>query len=248
MKLFATILLLGLAATAAAQAAATTNRFYGYAYDLKTAKYLYTELHEQRIDGDRWFGGSIQYYAPDGSLLASKTLDFTADPYIPVFKLEIPKEGYVEAITKVTKDSFTMEKVSHGKTEMETMSRAPGMAADSGFHSAIVDHFDDLRAGKPLKFKLGVAGELDTFSFRCSKIADVVVNGRPAIKFRVELDSLLSLLAGPLEIVYDVQTRHLLDYRGVSNIHDPATGEAYNVHIVYTDKPPADAPKNLPPL
>ena len=248
MRQFATTLLIGLATTASAHAATITHRFYGYAYDLKTAKYLYTELHEQKLEGNRWFGGSIQYYAPDGSLLASKTLDFTADPYIPVFKLEIPRESYVEAITKVTKDSFTMEKISHGKTEMETLARTPGMAADSGFHSAIVDHFDELRAGKPLKFKLGVAGELDTFSFRCSKVADLDVEGRPAIKFKIELDSLLSLLAGPLEIVYDVETRHLVDYRGISNLHDPVTGEAYNVHIVYTDKPPADAPKNLPPL
>lgn len=31
-------------------------------------------------------------------------------------------------------------------------------------------------------------------------------------------------------------------------MHDPKTGKAYNVRIVYTDTPPADAPKNLPPL
>jgi len=239
--------LLSLAAITA-DAAADDHRFYGYAYDLKSDKYLYTEVHDQRLDGSHWLGGTIKYYAPDGSLMASKTLDFSADAYIPVFKLDIPGQKYVEAITAVTKTSFTMEKISHGKTETQTIEKTPGMAADSGFHSAIVDHFDELRAGKPLKFKLGVAGELDTFSFRCSKLADVTINGKPAIKLQIKLDSLLSLIAGPIEVIYDVETKHLVDYRGVSNMHDPTTGEAYNVHIIYTDKPPADAPKNLPPL
>lgn len=231
-----------------AVAATDDHRFYGYAYDLKTNKYLYTELHDQKLDGWRWLGGTIQYYAPDGSLMASKTLDFSADPFIPVFKLEIPSENYVESITSVTKTDFTMKKVRDGKTETETVAKLPGMAADSGFHSAIVEHFDELRAGKTLRFKLGVAGELDTFSFVCRKIADLTLDGKPAIKMQIKLDSLLSLLAGPLEIIYSVDDRHLLDYRGISNLHNPKTGEPYNVHIVYTDKPPADAPKNLPPL
>lgn len=246
MRLLLALLLAG--AASAAQAAAQSHRFYGYAYDLRTNEYLYTELHEQRLDGERWLGGTIDYYAPDGSKMASKTLDFSADPYIPLFRLDILKEGYSEGVTAITKDSFTLTKTRRGKTETATLRRLPGMAADSGFHSAIVDHFEELRAGKPLQFKLGVAGELDSFSFRCRKAGDVSIHGRPGVKLIIELDSLLRLLTGPLEIVYDVENKHLLDYRGISNIHNPDTGEAYNVHIIYTDKPPADAPRNLPPL
>lgn len=246
MRILAGVLL-SLAA-ASAQAATTVSRFYGYAYDQKTNKYLYTERHEQRLDGTRWVGGTIDYYAPDGSLMASKTLDFSADPYIPVFRLEIPKLQYAEAITEVRRDTVVMQKTNRGKTETGTVARTPGMAADSGFHNAIVDHFGELMAGEPLRFKLGVAGELDTFSFRCTKAGEVTIDGHRGMKLLVALDSLLRLLAGPLEITYDVETRHLLEYRGISNLHDPATGEPYNVRIVYPDKPPADAPKNLPPL
>src|SRR3546814_12817712 len=41
-------------------AAAETLKFYGYAYDLKTNRYLYTEVHHQNVDGVRWLGGTIQ--------------------------------------------------------------------------------------------------------------------------------------------------------------------------------------------
>lgn len=246
MRNYAVLLLAAVASLA--HAAPETLRFYGYAHDLKTERYLYTEVHAQNVDGERWFGGTIKYYTPDGSLLASKTLDFGVDHYIPVFRLEIPRENYVEAITAVNADSFTMLKTSNGKTATETVKREPGMAADSGFHSAIVEHFAELQAGKTLKFRFGVAGQLDTYNFRCRKTGDTTFEGRPAVSLVVEPDSLLRLLAGPLQLVYEVKTRHLVDYRGISNMHDPATGKAYNVHIVYSEKPPADAPKNLPPL
>lgn len=242
------IAVLLLAASGVARAEVTSNRFYGYAYDADSGRYLYTEAHHQRLDGDRWLGGTIKYYGPDGALIASKTLDFSADPYIPVFRMEIPGQHYVEAITSVTAKLFTMLRISDGKTSTDEVDRVPGMAADSGFHNALVDHFDQLRAGETLRFRFGVAGMLDTFSFRCRKTGDTTIEGKPAMTLKVEPDSLLRFLGGPLTIVYELGTKHLVDYRGMSNLHDPATGKAYNVHITYVSKPPADAPHALPPL
>ena len=68
------------------------------------------------------------------------------------------------------------------------------------------------------------------------------------MELRVEPDSLLRLLVDPLRLSYDVGNHHLLEYVGVSNIHDPATGSAYNVRIIYPSQAPPDAPKTLPPL
>ena len=141
-----------------------------------------------------------------------------------------------------------MQKIVDGKSSSKVISKTPGMAADSGFHSAIVENFDRLQKGETLKFQFGVAGQLDTYSFRCRKIGDTTFDGKPAIKLAVEPDSLLRLLVDRLDLTYEVSTRYLLEYRGVSNLQDPATGKAYNVRIVYTDKPPADAPAKLPPL
>jgi hypothetical protein len=162
--------------------------------------------------------------------------------------MEIPGEHYVEAITSVTDRVFTMLKILDGKSRTETEDKVPGMAADSGFHNAIVEHFDELKAGQTFRFRFGVAGMLDTFSFRCVKTGDTTINGQPAMLLRVEPDSLLRFFGGPLTIGYELGTRHLVDYRGISNLHDPATGKAYNVHIVYPSQSPADAPSPLPPL
>ena len=57
-KILATMLLItALPATAAGD---EVQRFYGYAYDQKSGKFLYTEVHEQRSNGDRWLGGTMK--------------------------------------------------------------------------------------------------------------------------------------------------------------------------------------------
>jgi hypothetical protein len=242
-------LALGLALAAeSAHAGMRTVHFYGYAYELASARYLYTEVHEQHLDGDRWLGGTIRYFAPDGAMLGAKTLDFSADRFVPLYRLELPREHYEEAITAIAPGRIEIEKSRDGKRKTASVERVPALSADSGFNSYLLAHFDELLRGRTLPFVFAVAGQLDSYRFRARKIADLMFDGQPAVRLRVEPDSMLRMFVDPLTITYGIDTRHLLEYRGVSNIHDPASGSAYNVRIVYPPDPPPDAPKNLPPL
>jgi len=222
-----------------------TYTFRGYAYDLESNKFLYTEVHKQTLSGDRWLGGTIDYYAPDGKQIGHKTLDFSKDPYVPVYRLDLATGGgYVEGVTAVTAERIEMQKKGYGtdKTRTASIKRDGAMVADSGFHSFLRDRFPDLVAGKTVKFTFAVSGNLDHFKFRARRIADGTFEGKPAVRFKVEPDTLLRLLADPLEIMYEPTQRRMLEYRGVSNLHDPKTFEAYNVRIAYPSTPPADAP------
>lgn len=232
-----------------AQAAEQTLHFYGYAYDLKSGKYLYTEVHAQQVKDDRWVGGTMTYFSPDGKKIALKTLSFKDDPYIPTYRLEQDYDGYVEGIGKigeeieVFKQSNRDEKMETGSVDKEQM-----MAADSGFHSFIRAHFNELMNGSTLSLRLVVAGQLDAYQFRLRKTGDTQFEGKPAVTIVAEPDSLLRLFVDPLLLTYDPTDKKLLEYQGVSNLHDPATGKIYEARIVYASKPPADAPKKLPPL
>ena len=228
--------------------AAEPTRFYGYAYDLKTNAYLYTEVHAAQIENGRWLGGTIDYYTPQGEKLAHKTMDFRNDEFVPVFRTEMLRSGYMEAITD-NRESVVMER-REGKGKpvaQKRIDKVSPMCADSGFHSCLRAGFPDLMAGKTLRFTLAVAGSLDSFRFRARRAGETTFDGRKAVKIVVEPDSLLRLLAGPLELIYEPGQRQLLEYRGISNIHDPATGKPYSTRIAYYARPPPDAPK-LPPL
>ena len=222
-----------------------THTFYGYAYDLDSGKFLYTEVHKQAIAGERWVGGTIDYYAPDGSRIGHKTLDFSADPYVPVYQLDLATGGgYMEGVKAVTAETIEMQKKGYGslKVRSATVKRKGTMVADSGFHSFLRDRFADLVAGKTVEFTFAVSGELDQFKFRARRVADGTFEGKPAVRLRVEPSTWLRLLADPLEVLYDPEQRKLLEYRGISNLHDPRTFEPYNARIIYPSKRPADAP------
>lgn len=237
-------LALALLATGA-DAAERTLKFRGYAYDLGSNKFLYTEVHQQRIVDERWAGGTIDYYAPDGSRLGHKTLDFTADPFVPVYRLDLTSRGgYMESITGLTPQTIEMAKQGYGEKSVERASvkRPSAVAADSGFHVFIREHFPRILARETVSFVFAVAGNLDAYKFRIKRLDDTTFEGRPAIKLRVEPDSLLRLLVDPLELTYEPGDRKLVEYRGISNVHDPATGKAWNARIVYPTRPPADAP------
>ncbi len=249
--MFKRLLTLLLLATALPAAAANEEilRFYGYAYDLKTGKYLYTEVHEQHAQGDRWLGGSMTYFDPQGKKIGYKTLDFSRDSSIPLYHLTLNDSGYEEGVSAISNDKVELFKRQAADKKLETASvdRSAAMAADSGFHAYITNHFAELMAGQTINFKLAVPGNLDAFKFRVKRIEDGSFEGMPAIRLRVEPDSILRYVLDPLELTYEPKTKKLLEYRGIANVHD-AKGKAYVARIAYYSKPPADAPKNLPPL
>ena len=89
---------------------------------------------------------------------------------------------------------------------------------------------------------LGVKLNAGAEAMRLRVDGSPVFEGRPAIQLKVEPSTLLRLLADPLYILYEPEQRRMLEYRGISNLHDPRTGRAYTVRIVYPSRPPADAP------
>lgn len=232
-----------------AEPARQVRAFYGYAFDEATGRYLYTEVHRHLYEGGRWVSGTTRYVLPDGRLLGEKVLDFHQDPYVPLYRLKLPAEHYEEAITSIGSQSLEAEKVVDGQRERATIDRVPGQVADAGFHSFLMDHLDDLRAGRTVQFPFVVAGRLTTYRFRVLRTGESRQDGHPVLALRGEADSLLRLVAPSLTLRYDLDTHYLLEYHGVSNVHDPATGKAYPaVRIVFPPQPPAGVPATLPPL
>ena len=241
------VALLGCSGTAAA--AREVHRFYGYAFDLATGRYLYTEVHRHTFEDDRWLSGAVRYYGPDNTLIAEKTLDFSKDPLIPLFHMTLAKENYEEGITSITQAGIEMERTEGGKREHAHLDREPGMVADAGFHTFVVQHLEDLRQDRTVSFNFAVAGRLSWYRFRLKRMAELTLpDGHQALRIRVEPDSLLRFIVPALSLVYDLQNQHLVDYEGISNLHDPATGKPYPaVRIVFPARPPVGAPPTLPP-
>ena len=237
--LFAALVFLSACAPAGAQD--TAVRLYGYAYHLASNEYAFTEVLEQRMAAGQWVGGSTVYLLPDGREIGRKTLDFSRDPFVPVFRLTLAG-GYAEGISD-NGDPIVVTREAGGKAKSAKMNRQGLIAADSGLARLLRAHFAELQRGETLPFRVVAPSRLDAYRFRARRIEDGAFEGKPAVRIQVDMDSMLKMVAGPLYFTYDPDTLKLLEFRGVTNINDPATGEAYRVRISYFSVPPKDAPK-----
>jgi len=215
----------------------------GVARDATTQQVIYTELHDfTRSPEGKVLAAKSRYVDAQGREIATKSLDYRANRYIPVYTMEVPTQRYAEGI-RSNGDPVVVFKQDEGRETLKRLPRESGLeAADSGFNHLLMDQMPRLLAGETVGFRLIVAGQTDSFRFRAKKVAEVTVDQTPAVKLRVEPDSLLRLLVDPLELVYDRQGTRLISYRGVSNIIDPRTQQVYKqVVITYGAAPPTEA-------
>jgi len=231
---------------AAAEAGAHVERFYGYAYDLNSDRYIYTEVHEQHWQDGREQTATIRYVDPEGNTLGKKFLDYRQDYFVPVYELSLPDLDYEEGIRAAGED-IEMFMRDGDRQKRKSIDKPESVTADSGFHHYLQAHFEELMAGETIKFTFVAAGNLGDYSFRAKRIDDSEFEGKPAVRFKVEAASLLRLVAPKLILSYDPDSQRLLEYRGPSNIQNPETGKVYDARIAFYSTAPSGVGK-LPPL
>lgn len=227
--------------------------FNGYAYAQDGATLLYTEHHEQTIEDGRPIKWTVVYRSADadvmgaakGEIVARKQFDFSANPTVPVYTLDLLGSGYREGIRHDSSKPnagwrMIRRKSKDAPVESKSFTYKPPMAADSGFDPFVKEHFKALMAGKTVKFQFAAAGRLDVIGLRAYKTADTQFAGKPAVEFTAELDSLLRFVVDSLAMTYDPQSKTLLQYAGVSNLHNSA-GDTFPVVIKYLKQPPKGA-------
>ena len=234
-----------LGASVPAFAEDTIVKTVGYAWDLDTNEYAYTEVSEDRMVAGRWVGGTTHYFAADGTEFAVKTAAPGQDELLPLYRLEIPKLPYAEGITG-NGDQILMTRQTGDKAEHGAAPREGIVVADFGLSDLLSRHLDELQRGATLKFRVAAPSVLDTFRFRAQRVADTLFENQAATQVQVDMDSLLHLFTGPLTFVYNAASRKLVEFRGNSGLINPRTGKAWTVRISYPSARPKDAPP-LPP-
>ncbi len=216
--------------------AETAERYMtGYAYDLKSNTLLYSESHQETYSGDTLLSSTVSYRFPDGKTFATKHIDFSAGSFLPNFKLEDSRQGYIEGGKKEGDELvlFTRDTTQAALKEKRVKPPAPAVA-DAGFNLFIKAHWDELLEGKTVKFNFAVPVRRDYYQFNARKIQDTQHENRPAVIINVEIAStLLGLFADPIVLTYDLETHNLVEYRGLSNLPTTDGTKNYLTRIVY---------------
>nr|WP_232371483.1 hypothetical protein [Leptospira ainazelensis] len=210
-------------------------RFFGTATDLESRKILYYDHHEEVWENGNHSYSLIQYKDPQGKVFAKKKIQFSKNPAIPDFQLEDLRDGYLEGGTLLKSGTAKLfaRRNSEKSLEEKTISFSEPASMDGGFDYFVKNNWDSLIDGKTIRFRFLVPIEKDTFAFSVSKTKTGEYKGKPALFLRMKIDNaLLSVFVKPIEMVYDIESKRIMEYKGTSNINDEK-GKSHNVKIVY---------------
>ncbi|PJZ77944.1 hypothetical protein [Leptospira neocaledonica] len=210
-------------------------RFSGTATDLETGNLLYKDFHEETWENGKHVSSIIIYKDPEGKIFAKKKINFLKNRTLPEFQLEDYRDGYLEGgVLQIGNSVKLYTRRKFEEIIQEKVIEAGNLSAlDGGFDYFVIDHWEELISGKKINFHFLVPSERDKFLFYVEKSKEGDYKGKPALFLKLKISSaILSMFVKPIDLVYDMESKRIMEYRGTSNINNE-NGKSYKVKIVY---------------
>lgn len=201
------------------------ERYEGVA-QTPSGEFLYRERHEvTETDGVPQKALTI-YFDRAGKEIARLSSDFSRSPYAPTYRFTDERTGAQESAT-VTASSLKLVYRGDQKT-LAVPGDAP-LVVGQGLHHFARLNLERLARG-PVTVAFALPSRLDTYAFRIRPLASPAPG---VVRLRIEINNwLLRQLAPHVEVDYELKSRRLLEYRGVSNLEAP-DGSPQKVIIRY---------------
>lgn len=208
-------------ATVSAQA-----NMVGNAYDIKTKQLLYTERHSTGMEGQQQVMRST-YLDPQGEVIANRTVTYSDDK-VSHYQLQQSSINYTESIHRNdgSIEISVTENIEKG-AKTNSINNAEEVVIDAGFSDFIVQNWDELLQGEPIKFKFASTSRMDIVNLQVrfdEQLDDTVMFSMTAA------NPFLRMLLTPISVGYTTDSKELAYYKGVSNLQDE-DGDYYDVEI-----------------
>jgi hypothetical protein len=252
------VLALGLSLTTnAAEAAESKNlhhtkdqsiRYSGTAYSLDDNQVLYREDHTLTMKDGQPIERTTLYYDADNQLFAEKNNRYRSQfnnpdsnntdsdsPATPDFMLTDDRYGYSESMEQDGK-RWRVEYKEPKESGNKILSKPDYTPViDAGFDEFVRAHWNDLMKGDTVNFSFAVPSRLEWIDFRLIPLAQK--DGTLTVEMRLK-SRWIAWLLDPVFLSYDIKSKRLLTYRGLTNIRT-IDGDGIKAEIRYT-YPPKD--------
>lgn len=215
-----------------------TNRsltYNGVASDLESDEIYFTEHHEEYLsDTQSTELTEIEYRNPAGKMIVKKRIDYSRNHFCPDFMQEDVRDGYIEGANVTGEEIELIYRKNKKKNIQRKKIKIPSPAViDGGFNYFLKSHWNELMKGEQIRLNFAVPSQLTYYSFRVFKIREETVNQKKIIVFKMEPDALLlRMLVAPILLTYNLETRRLMQYQGITTIND-ASGKSFKAKIIY---------------
>ncbi len=202
------------------------ERFQGVARS-RDGALAYVETHEVRIVDGQVADAETRYALGDGRTIARLVSVYAPGSFLPDYDFEDLRSGSREAVRRGPDGVRLVD--GQREVTLPVPDDVP-LVAGQGLERYARAHLDALARGETLRVRLALPGRLDTFGFRIR--GEPLPDGRLRVRFEPS-SIVLRILAPSVEGDYDLATRRLVRYSGVSNV-PAADGSTQHVEIAYS--------------
>lgn len=210
---------------------------FGTATDLKTGEFRYSERHSiSRGEDNLTKMIRADYLTKDGKVFASMTSDFTEDSFLPEIKFQDSRFSISEnqVYDRKQKKLILSKTEKNGEPQRKELIVIDNMVSGQGFNNFLLANFDSLEK-KAIQFNFVVLSNMDFYRFEIGLGKSGNIDERAFVLGPGNF--LFRMFFHPIEVAYDVKSKRLLRYKGLSNILSDA-GKSQEVLITYKEGGP----------
>ncbi|MDX1707412.1 MAG: hypothetical protein R3274_02355 [Desulfobacterales bacterium] len=220
---------LALSIVAVSPAAADIERIRGTAIS-SDGNVVFFEEHIVKYTSDRIATMHTTYYDADFNQIGRLATDFSQGSQFGSYDFTDERLLYKDG-ARVMTDRILIysQKTAESGLREKIIQRESDQIVGQGFHPFIVSNLAKLANGAVIPAKLVLPAQMDQYDVRIYQKA----RENDRIQIRIEMDNwFLRLFAPHVEVEYDIQTRQLVSYRGVSVVAD-ASGKTIPITVSY---------------
>jgi len=191
----------------------------------------YVEYHTVIYENGNVSKSQTIYYDANNNKIGELVSEYSLGPQYGSYDFRDIRAQHQDG-AKVAVDRIRLYRKQSPKDDIEEtyLAKEEDQIVGQGFHQFIVHNLEQIAQGEVFHIQLVLPSRLDQYEFRIRKRK---ING-DTLYIRLEIDNwLLRMFAPHVDAEYDLKTRHLLRYEGISNLED-AAGKHKKVSITYS--------------
>ena len=191
----------------------------------------YMEYHTVKYTNGKVGESQTIYYDANNNKIGELTSEYSFGPQFGSYDFRDIRAQYEDG-AKVAPDKIRLFRKEdlEDDVEEEHLPKEGDQIVGQGFHQFIVHNLEKIAQGEDFYVRLVLPSQLDQYDFRIRKRE---INGN-ILSIRLDIDNwFLRLFAPHIDVEYDLRTRNLLRYEGISNLED-ASGKHKKVTITYS--------------
>ena len=191
----------------------------------------YVEYHTVKYTNGKVGESQTIYYDANDNKIGELISEYSFGPQFGSYDFRDIRAQYEDG-AKVAPDKIRLFRKEDLEDDIEEahLPKEQDQIVGQGFHQFIVHNLKKIAQGEDFHVRLVLPAQLDQYDFVIRK-REIVGD---TLSIRLEIDNwFLRLFAPHIDVEYDMKTRHLLRYEGISNLED-TSGKHQKVTITYS--------------